>query len=231
MKFLITNDDGIDAPGIKSLANVALQFGDVIIVAPDRAHSGCGHRVTSDGPISIEQHSDNAWSISGTPADCARVGLHEIADDVDWVLSGINLGANLGVDVFMSGTVAAVREGALLGRPGIGISHYRRSDGKFDWERAEGFVKAVLERLIAEKLPAESFWNVNLPDLTGSDATPDLVDCPLATKHLPVSFERDGDTLRYRGDYHARPTSPGDDVDVCFAGNIAISRLSIWGAR
>ena len=98
----------------------------MVVVAPDRAHSGCGHRVTSDDPISVEERSPGRWSISGTPADCVRVGLWSIAPDADWILSGINLGANLGVDVFMSGTVAAVREGALLGCRGIAFSHYRR---------------------------------------------------------------------------------------------------------
>jgi 5'-nucleotidase len=125
IKFLITNDDGIEAPGIRALVKAASQLGEVIVVAPEEAHSGCGHQVTAYEPISVREHSLSWWAIGGTPADCTRVGIREIAADCDWVLAGVNAGANLGVDVFMSGTVAAVREGALRGRPGIAFSHYR----------------------------------------------------------------------------------------------------------
>ena len=136
MKFLVTNDDGVDAPGIAALADAAQRFGEVIIVAPEAAHSGCGHRVTTDDLIRIEKRDGRSHAISGTPADCVRVGLTELARDADWILSGINSGGNLGVDVLMSGTVAAVREAALLGRQGIALSHYHKTGSQFDWARA-----------------------------------------------------------------------------------------------
>ena len=228
MKFLITNDDGIDAPGIAALIELARDFGDVTVVAPDRAHSGCGHRVTSDEPITVKDHGAGQWAISGTPADCVRVGLWKIAPDTDWILSGINLGANLGVDVFMSGTVAAVREGALLGRPGIAMSHYRRRDGRFDWERAAELGRDVLQRLLEAPIEAQQFWNVNFPDPTETEAAPAFVECSLASHPLPLQFEEHESGLRYAGDYHARSRSNGDDVDVCFSGNVSMSRVSVW---
>jgi 5'-nucleotidase len=230
MKFLITNDDGIDAPGITALARLATEFGEVVVVAPDRAHSGCGHRVTSDDPISVEERSPGRWSISGTPADCVRVGLWSIAPDADWILSGINLGANLGVDVFMSGTVAAVREGALLGCRGIAFSHYRRPSGRFDWDRAAGFARDVLGHLLDCRPTPQHFWNVNFPDLEDDHATPQLIECPLATEPLLLEYREHESGWKYCGDYHARPRSPGDDVDVCFSGNVSMTRLTVWGS-
>jgi 5'-nucleotidase len=241
MKFLITNDDGIDAPGIRALAKAASQFGEIVVVAPEDAHSGCGHRVTTYEPISVREDKAGWWAIGGTPADCARVGIREIAADCDWVLAGVNAGANLGVDVFMSGTVAAVREGALLGRPGIAFSHYRTRKGAFDWGYAAETVGRVMERIFADSTEPGFFWNVNLPDLstpvenskigrtpTGNGASPQLIDCPVGRGHLPVDFVSSPGSLTYRGVYQERPRGAGDDVDVCFGGNVAITRMPIW---
>lgn len=228
-KILVTNDDGIDAPGIAALVKVAAAFGDVTVVAPDRAHSGCGHRVTTDEPIHFNEVGPQRWSINGTPADCARIGLWLLVQDADWVFSGINSGGNLGVDVFMSGTVAAVREAALQGKPGIAVSHYRKSGGQFDWDRATRLARRAIESLIDLTLASGEFWNVNLPDLTGQeDHTPQFIPCPLNPLHLPMHFEPENGGLRYRGVYHDRPRTAGDDVDVCFQGHIAMTRMSVW---
>src|SRR5262245_18020009 len=126
MKILLTNDDGIDAPGIVTLHQIATQFGDSVIVAPHVALSGCSHQVTTDRPIRVTTLANNRHSIDGTSSDCVRIGLLQFATDVDWVLSGINDGGNMGVDVFMSGTVAAAREATLLGKKAVAISQYRR---------------------------------------------------------------------------------------------------------
>jgi 5'-nucleotidase len=241
MKFLITNDDGVGAPGIRALAKAAGQFGEVVVVGPEEAHSGCGHRVTTYEPISVREYEAGWWAIGGTPADCTRVGLREIAADCDWVLAGINAGANLGVDIFMSGTVAAVREGALLGRPGIAFSHYRTAGGTFDWDYAAEAAGRAMQRILTDSAEPGFFWNVNLPDLSteaaGSDVgskddsssrCPELVDCPIGRGHLPVEFVRNAGSLTYRGVYQERPREKGDDVDVCFGGDIAVTRMSIW---
>src|SRR5204862_6181773 len=110
MRLLLTNDDGILAPGLQALLETARQLGDPLVVAPVEAQSGCSHRVTTDGPLSVERREPGRYAIDGTPADCVRVGLHRLAPDSAWVLSGINAGGNLGAAVWHSGTVAAARE-------------------------------------------------------------------------------------------------------------------------
>ena len=141
----------------------------------------------------------------------------------------------------MSGTVAAVREGALLGRPGIAFSQYRAAGGTFDWDYATEAAGRALQRILTDSTESGFFWNVNLPDLSteaaGCDVDlkedsigrcPDLVDCPVGRGHLPVEFVRNEGSLTYRGVYQERPRETGDDVDVCFGGNIAVTRLPIW---
>jgi 5'-nucleotidase len=227
MRFLLTNDDGITAPGIRALESAARALGEVVVVAPVACHSGCGHRVTTDQAIRLERWGPEHLALHGTPADCVRVALHEGKPRVDWVLAGINAGANLGADVHHSGTVAAVREAVLNGRPGVALSYYRRRGQEFDWDRAAGWALLVLRDLLSRPRVPGTFWNVNLPHLNSTDPDPALVDCPLDSGPLPLSYRRDGDLLHYDGDYHGRARQPGSDVDVCFGGQIAVSRLSL----
>src|SRR6516165_1134684 len=165
MKLLLTNDDGIDAPGLAALAEAARRVGDCAVVAPVAGHSGCGHRVTTDEELAIVEHDPGRFAIEGTPADSVRVALHTLAPDADWVLAGINAGGNLGVDVWHSGTVAAVREAVLHGKRGIALSQYRRRDREFDWPRTTAWTVPLLRELLARPLESGAFWNVNLPNL------------------------------------------------------------------
>ncbi len=227
MKLLLTNDDGIDAPGLAALAEVAAALGSVTWIAPHTHLSGCGHRVTTDGPIRIMPREAGRWAIDGTPADCVRVGLAKLAPDVAWVLSGMNHGGNLGADVYHSGTVAAVREAALHGKPAIAFSQYRKRGVEIDWERARRWMALVLAQLFAEPTPPGTFWNVNLPSLLPGEPEPRVVRCPLEIAPLPLSFRSGDDLLHYDGDYHERGRSAGSDVDACFAGHIAVTRLAV----
>src|SRR3954449_11082045 len=136
MKLLLTNDDGVDAPGLAALAEAAQTIGDPIIVAPAEPQSGVSHRVTWQDGVRIEARGERRFAIHGTPADCTRLGLLHLVPDAKWILSGINHGANLGADVYYSGTVAAVREAVLHGWPGIALSYYHLAEGGFDWKRA-----------------------------------------------------------------------------------------------
>jgi 5'-nucleotidase len=226
MKLLLTNDDGIDAEGLAALAEAAASLGSLRWIAPDSAYSGCGHRVTTDRAIRLFRHGEGRWAIDGTPADCVRVALAHLTPDVDWVLAGINHGGNLGADVFHSGTVAAVREAVLHGKPGIAISHYRRRGEEFDWTRAARWTRRVLRMLLDRTQRPGTFWNVNLPHPGPESPEPEVVLCPLETGALPLAFRADGDCLHYSGNYHERRRQPGTDVDVCFAGNIAVTQLS-----
>ena len=145
------------------------------------------------------------------------------------MLSGINHGANLGADVHYSGTVAAVREAVLHGWPGIAFSQYRRSELPFDWPRAAAWVTRVLKQLLSEPPATGSFYNVNLPHLSADDPEPEVVLCPLDPRPLPLSFHHDPtEGLLYNGNYQARERVPGADVDVCFAGQIAVTVLRLF---
>lgn len=152
MKFLLTNDDGIDAPGLAALRTAAYTVGDPVVVAPVGPQSGVSHRVTWHEGVRIEPRGDKHFAIHGTPADCTRLGLLHLVPDATWVLSGINHGANLGADVYYSGTVAAVREAVLHGWPGIAISQYRKVGVDFDWPRAAGWLMPLLTELLAQKI-------------------------------------------------------------------------------
>jgi 5'-nucleotidase len=148
LKIVLTNDDGVEAPGIEALFHGVLQLGDIIIVAPQEAQSGIGHRVTTRAPIRVNQIGPNQYGIEGTPADCARIGLKEMAPDADWLISGINAGANLGSDVYNSGTVAAAREAAILGYSAIAISQYISKDHEVDWTISGHHAGAVIKMLL-----------------------------------------------------------------------------------
>ena len=135
------------------------------------------------------------WAIDGTPADCVRVALSKLAPDVSWVLSGMNHGGNLGADVYISGTVAAVREAALHGRPAIAFSHYRKRGLEYDWERARRWMAMVLVDLLNDPGAPGTFWNVNLPSLAADEPEPRIVHCPLEAGPLPLSFRELEDFL------------------------------------
>jgi 5'-nucleotidase len=227
MKLLLTNDDGIDAAGLQALLAAARSLGDTVVVAPFDCHSGCGHRVTTGQGLRLDRRGTGRFAVSGTPGDCVRLALHQVAPDADWVLAGVNHGGNLGADIHHSGTVAAVREAALHGKPAVAVSQFIKRDLPLDWERASSWIAPILRDLLARPHLPGSFWSINLPHLEPYAPDPEVVFCPLDPSPLPLSFRQDGDLWHYAGDYHARRRRPGSDVDVCFRGKIAVTRLSL----
>lgn len=224
--YLLTNDDGIDAPGLRTLNEIMRHQGRTFIVAPHVEQSGVSHRVTDSAPVVVQEHGENRCSVAGTPADCVRVGLHCLERTADWLLSGINAGGNLGSDIYMSGTVAAAREAALLGVKAIALSQYRRTRfDPIDWARTATWAKQTLEQLLSQPLARGEFWNVNFPDPADGDAAPEIVFCDVDPGHHVVKYEQTDSGFVYRGDYSSRDREPGCDVDVCFSGHIAVSRL------
>jgi 5'-nucleotidase len=229
MKLLLSNDDGIDAPGLQALLIAARAVGEPVVVAPAGPQSGVSHAVTSSAPVRIEAREGNRFAVYGTPADCTRIGLLRLVPDARWVLSGINHGGNLGADVHYSGTVAAVREAVLHGWPGIAVSHYRKRGMEFDWDRAANWVVGVLCRLLAAPTAPGLFYNVNLPHLGPAEDDPEVVFCPLDPHPLPLSYRHDEDKgLYYDGDYQARQRADGSDVDICFGGRIAVTAIRLF---
>lgn len=227
MKILLTNDDGIDAPGLAALADaVSESLGpEVIIAAPAEPHSGCGHRVTTGRPIMVEGVAAGVFRVHGTPADCVRIALARLAPDVTLVLSGINEGGNLGADIHHSGTVAAAREAALHGRAALAASQYHRRGSTIDWQRAAAWLAQVLAMLRSRPNVPGAFWNVNLPDLDPMAPPPDVVDCPVDPSPFALDYALTDGGWHYGGNYHERPRLPDGDVATCFGGQIAVSRL------
>ncbi|WDN90201.1 5'-nucleotidase [Desulfosarcina sp. BuS5] len=168
MKILLTNDDGIYAKGLLALYDRFAEKHDVTIIAPDRERSAVGHGLTIYSPIRIKKINDhckvNGYAVSGTPADCVKLGIVELLDHKpDMVISGINPGANVGININYSGTAAAAREAALLGIPAMAVSvqgfitdHYAD---------AAVFAEKLFEKIVQRGLPRGTFLNVNLPDL------------------------------------------------------------------
>ncbi|MFN0055091.1 MAG: 5'/3'-nucleotidase SurE [Planctomycetales bacterium] len=228
LSLLLTNDDGVQAAGLEALRQAAAAIGTPLIVASDECHSGGGHRVTTHGPLRLARRDESCYITDGTPADCVRLALARISPATDWVLAGINHGGNLGADVYMSGTVAAVREGVLHGRPGIAVSHYHRKGiDPLDWPRATRWLTPLLRALVGRPWEPGTFWNINLPHLAGGASEPEVVFCPVDPSPLPVSFEERDELLYYNGNYHQRPRTPGSDVDHCFQGRITVSLVRL----
>jgi 5'-nucleotidase len=162
MKILITNDDGIYSPGILALAEVASEFGDVRIVAPDVEQSSMGHAITASRPLSYRKTKIDgfeAYRVNGTPADCVSLGCFHW-EKVDVVLSGVNLGTNLGNSMWHSGTLAAAKQAALLGIRGIAFSTPSQKE-EFNFVPIKPYIATVLQFLLKEDSP--KLVNVNLP--------------------------------------------------------------------
>jgi 5'-nucleotidase len=227
MKIVLTNDDGIEAPGLEA-ALLALQpVGDVTVVAPAEARSGVGHQITTKSPIVVNQIGDRRYSVQGTPADCARIALKELVSDADWVVAGINRGANLGSDVYNSGTVAAAREAAILGGRAIAISQYVSRNAAIDWEITGHHAENVLRYLLGQPFERGSFWNVNLPHPLNKAMKLKYQVCSLDTHPHRYTYRRENNAYLYEGTIHERPRDPGKDVAVCFGGQVSITRMTL----
>lgn len=228
MNFLLTNDDGIDADGLRALERAFAPLGELYVIAPDKHLSGCSHTVTVDQPLDLVEHNPNQYSLTGTPADCVRVALKHLKLPIDWIISGINHGGNLGVDVFMSGTVAAVREGVMHGVPGIACSHFRNGANPFNWDHAAQVVQRIGKELLEKPLDRHCFWNINLPDGDHLRPDTDYQFAPLEPEPLPVNYElRDGRIHYVYGQYVNRPRTAESDVGVCFGGKVSVSLVNL----
>ncbi len=175
MHIMVTNDDGINAPGILALAAAMRELGEVTVVAPDRERSAAGHSLTLHSPLRIFELRDGFYAVDGTPTDCVNMGIHNMLPfRPELIVSGINHGANLGGDITYSGTVAAAMEATLMGIPAIAVSlaTYDRN-GHFD--AAAQVAVRVARHVIANGLPADTLLNVNVPDCPLEQMNPLLV--------------------------------------------------------
>lgn len=227
MKLIVTNDDGIDAPGLLTLEDLASQWGDVVVVAPAEVQSGAAHQLTNNQPIRVDELGGRRYRVWGTPADCARLAVNQLATDGDWLLSGINHGGNLGVDVYESGTVAAAREAAIHGCKAIALSHYTADSRKIDWPLAAERLRPVLERLLREDPETGVFYNVNLPHPDHDETRLEVKSTPVDTSPFRITFTPTDNGYLHTGIYHERHREPGSDIDQCFSGHISLSKIRV----
>jgi 5'-nucleotidase len=162
MRILVSNDDGVFAPGIACLANALAEIAEVTTVAPERNHSGASNSLTLESPLRLRLLSNGFYSVNGTPTDSVHLAINELfTQEPDIVIAGINEGANLGDDVIYSGTVAAATEGRFLGLPALAVS----LTGDQHYETAAHFCKVILSKLQQYGLKEAQVININVPDL------------------------------------------------------------------
>src|SRR5947209_5308565 len=171
MRILLTNDDGIYAPGLRALRPELQKLGEVVVVAPATEQSAVGHSVTLTTPLIVqevrdEQHRPMGWAVEGRPADCVKVGLLELlSEPPDVIISGLNAGSNAGINVLYSGTVAAAIEGAFFRRTSIAVSLEYTKPKPLDFPKAARLAVQVIEQILAQKPPEGTLFNVNIPSL------------------------------------------------------------------
>ncbi len=171
--ILVTNDDGVTAPGIAALIEVAKQFGDVIVVAPDRPQSGMGHAITIGKPLrlnAVHLFGDiEAYQCNGTPVDCVKLAVDKILHKKpDFCISGINHGSNSSINVIYSGTMSAAMEASIEGIPAVGFS-YLDYAFEADFSLSQQVANSILNALIQKKLPKNALYNVNIPKVSSNN--------------------------------------------------------------
>ncbi len=232
MQILVTNDDGIFAPGLWALVKELKDIARVVVVAPDREQSACGTAVSLHQPLRVHRVSPMvadvaAYSVEGTPCDSVILALGKLIDNsVDLVVSGINKGANLGDDIFISGTVAAALQGYLRNLPAVAISIAATNNP--DWQTAARLVRLLADKLQAKNLPDDIFLNINLPDLSLAEIKGVKITQPAHKTHIDSVEERhDGRSEYYWLVRHqlGNNSSESTDIRALERGNISITAL------
>src|SRR3954451_11958938 len=165
-RILISNDDGIESPGIKILEQIARELtDDVWVVAPDQEQSGASHSLTMRRPLRLDKVSERRYAVDGTPTDCVLLAVKRVLRDrpPDLMLSGINGGSNAGEDMTYSGTVAAAMEATLLGIPAVALSQEYSDGSPIPWDTGRALGAEVIRRLLTQPWPANTLINVNFP--------------------------------------------------------------------
>jgi 5'/3'-nucleotidase len=190
MHILVSNDDGILAPGIAMLAEVCQAVGQVTVVAPDREQSGTSHSLTMHRPLRPARRPDGSYQVDGTPTDCVLLALGTLMPDrPSFVFSGINHGPNMGEDVLYSGTVAAAMEAVTLGVPGIAISFAGGDDLPTLTTYRQPLTRLVAQITGAPDFPASTLLNINLPPVP-AEAVKGIRVCPLGSRFFQESLSR-----------------------------------------
>ncbi len=164
MRILLSNDDGYFAPGLECLARVLAEVADITVVAPERDRSGASNSLTLDRPLSLKRAANGYYHVNGTPTDCVHLAVTGMLDEIpDMIVSGINLGANMGDDTIYSGTVAAATEGFLLGIPSLAVSLCSKAGAHF--ETAARVTQELVQMIRRQQVREAVLLNVNVPDV------------------------------------------------------------------
>lgn len=247
MRLLLTNDDGIDAPGLEALVKAVKGLGSVFVVAPRDAQSATSHAITLHRPLEVEPREfswGEGYAVNGRPADCTKLGLAGVLPGApgafDFVISGINAGANIGQNVLYSGTVGAAREAAFEGVPAIAVSLHldgMKKKPKTLWERASEHARDAIERTVAVGLEAGTLMNINLPILEGDKEPKGTRLVTTATKPMRAKYKvhkavpRPGSGTAGVGSYSLQGTmnvgrpQKGSDAEALFDGYVTLSPL------
>jgi 5'-nucleotidase len=237
VRILLTNDDGIYAPGLAALAREMRALGEVVVVAPATEQSGVGHSITYLTPLIVKEifdsHGENGeqrlgWAVDGSPADCVKLGVQQFCGGrVDLVVSGINSGLNAGINVLYSGTVAAAIEGAFFGITSVAVSLQYDEHPRYD--KAARLARVIIEQILAKKSAEPQLYNLNIPT-AALDGTPEICT-------VPMNITRYGDRFEKRADPWGRsyywltggpPTAAAGhetDLSVLSAGKVALTPL------
>jgi 5'-nucleotidase len=200
VRILLTNDDGVFAPGLRALRKELARLGDVTVIAPFLEQSGVGHSITLLTPLVVKPVDDDdgtplGFAVEGSPADCVKLAILELMErPPDLIVSGMNAGANAGINVLYSGTVAAAIEGAFFKITSIAVSLELAEH--FDYPHAARHATNVIERILARKPPAGSLFNVNLPAHSRGE--------PKGVRVVPMAIGRHGETFERRLDPRGR---------------------------
>jgi 5'-nucleotidase len=229
MRILVSNDDGVLAPGMRILATELATVADINVVAPDRNRSGASNSLTLTRPLRVRQLDNGYYSVEGTPTDCVHLALTGFLDPVaDMVVSGINEGANLGDDVLYSGTVAAAMEGRYLGLPAIAVSMVGDAN---HYKTAAIIARQLVMKLSINRLPSQTILNVNVPDLPLNEINGFQVT-RLGTRHGAEPLVKEYDP-RGRPIYWIGPpgmeadAGPGTDFHAINSGYVSITPLHL----
>lgn len=236
MRILISNDDGIQAPGIRALASTLAKEHEVYVIAPERERSAAGHSLTLHKPIRIEDvkldfEVAKAWETTGTPGDCIKIGLSEIMKQKpDMIISGINNGPNLGADVLYSGTVSAAMEGAVLGYPSIAVSLNNAFGEAVDYTYTADFMLKFLPKINEINFPQKTILNINVPNVS-PDEIKGIEITRLGTRMYTDAYEKRLDprgNVYYwmAGEVVTTPEEEGTDISAVRKKKISITPVT-----
>jgi 5'-nucleotidase len=233
MRILLTNDDGIDAPGLAALYEAIKDLGEVSVVAPHQVQSATSHAITFHRPIAVHRRG-LGYAVEGRPADCVKLGLSghlkEARGPFDLVISGMNAGANVGVNVLYSGTVGAAREATFNGIPGVAVSlHLRDRDLPAEqWGRAGRAAREAIDVALSGPINSAALVNINVPVLDDGRQPRGLRITPVSTAPMRVEYEQGADgegraTYRVMNSMTFSEHESGTDVEALLAGYTTLS--------